>query len=157
MTATNGTKRQRPLRANGRDASAPAPVGGHDAVEAIEDTRDSLRRLVRSTIGFDETANDSLPLAEGIHRSGMGWYPLIALGLLVIVDQFQSFGFTVLGPEIADALGLNKSSLAALLALKTLALTLAALPMAAIVQRRARRGVLSVVTGLGWGVITVAT
>jgi len=155
MAKTNGA---RPMSAQRRRRTADAEArraADEVTVEALEERRDGLRSVVRSAIGFDNES--TVPLAEGIRLSGMGWYPMIALGLLIIVDQFQSFGFTVLGPEIADALGLSKSSLAALLALKTIALTLAALPMAAVVQHRARRGSLAVITGLGWGLMTLCT
>ena len=126
-----------------------------DVVDVIEVQRDELRDVVRTAIGFDE--GPGVSLIEGIRASGMGWYALLALGLLIIVDQFQTFGFTVLGPEIANALGLNKSALAALLAVKTVALTLAALPIAAFVQRKSRRGSVAVLTGLGWGLMTLCT
>jgi ABC-type branched-subunit amino acid transport system ATPase component/MFS family permease len=122
----------------------------------IEAQREGLRTLARSTVGVVGD-QQSPPLRETIRRSGAGWYPLLALGALVIVDEFQGNVLGILGPEIAGALGLSKSSLAGAIALKTLAITLAALPMAAYVQRRARRGSVSVATGVLWSLMTIFT
>ncbi|MBA3652615.1 MAG: MFS transporter [Actinobacteria bacterium] len=147
---------------------------GADDVDTVEQAQARLRQQarialgvagdpdeVRSATGLAERARGAArslgELNGAIRGSGVGWYPLIALGLLAIVDQFQGFAFFVLGPEISAALGISKSQLAALSALKTLAITLATLPMAAFVQRRARRGVVSVVTGMAWSVMTLFT
>ena len=60
------------------------------------------------------------------------------LSVLVLVDEFQAFAFLVLGPEISRvARHQQVGALAGLAVLKTLAITLATLPMAAYVQRRA--------------------
>ena len=53
----------------------------------------------------------------------------------------------VLAPEISRALGIGKGAIAGVIALKTLALALAPLPMAALAHRRARRALLCIVTG----------
>src|SRR5207247_8147264 len=68
--------------------------------------------------------------------SGVGLYPLAALGGLGIVDLFQAYGFGVLTPEISSALGIGKGAIAGILAVKTLAVTFAPLPFAAVVQDR---------------------
>src|SRR5581483_2530443 len=100
---------------------------------------------------------DTRPLAELIRGSGASWYPVLALGLLVVVDQFQGYAFFVLGPEISRALGIGRSGLAGLAALKTLAISVAAFPMAAFVQRTPRRALVSIVTGFAWGAMTMLT
>src|SRR5207302_2879529 len=63
----------------------------------------------------------------------------------------------VLAPEISRSLGVGKGAIAGVLALKTLALALAPLPIAALVQKKPRRAVLSVATGMVWSVASVAT
>jgi ABC-type branched-subunit amino acid transport system ATPase component/MFS family permease len=127
-----------------------------DAVEQLESARDRVHSAARAALGVTG-AEDSPPLREAIARSGMGWYPVVALGLLVLVDEFQGYAIAVLGPEIAAGLGITKSALAGALVLKTLAITVAVLPMAAIVQRRPRRAAVSVVTAFAWAIVTILT
>ncbi|MBV9256264.1 MAG: MFS transporter, partial [Actinobacteria bacterium] len=55
------------------------------------------------------------------------------------------------------ALGLSKSLLAFLVLLKTLAVVLASLPIAAVVQHRPRRAMVAKITGLAWGLATVTS
>lgn len=125
-------------------------------IEDIEATRDELRAKARAAVGV--TGVEEAPLLrEAIARSGVGWYPMVALGLLVVVDEFQSNALLILGPEVSAALGLSRAALAGAILLKTLVLTVAALPLAALVQGRARRAVVSVVTAFGWSVLTIAT
>ncbi|HEX2040794.1 MAG TPA: MFS transporter [Acidimicrobiales bacterium] len=143
----------------------PGPSGnGHlaevraaeEAVAEVESARERLRGVARQALGVTGTEG-APPLRESIRRSGVGWYPLVALGLLVMVDEFQGYALTVLGPEVAAGLGLSKSALAGALALKTLAITLALLPMAAYVQRRPRRAAVSIATAFAWSVLTMGT
>jgi predicted MFS family arabinose efflux permease len=117
------------------------------------DTREAARRA----LGITGERDDAPPLFQAVHASGVGFYPLIALGLLVIVDQFQGFGFFVLGPEISRALGISRSSLGLLVVVKTLLIMVASLPMAALVQRRSRRAAISIVTAFAWAVMTLFT
>ncbi len=97
------------------------------------------------------------PLRKAIPDLGAAWYPLVALGLLSIVDTFHSYAFSVLAPDISNTLGLDKGAFAALLALKTVAVAVAPLPMAALVQRRSRRALLCVATGVAWSCFGIAT
>lgn len=144
--------------------SNPKPSRAHqikldeaqESVTRLEEARQRLRTEARAGMGF--TGSDQPePLRSGIRESGVGWYPLLALGLLVIVDQFQGFGFFILGPEISRSLGIPPAALAAMNALKGLAVAAAALPMAAFVQKLARRGLVSIVTGFGWAAMTLFT
>ncbi|HZQ84561.1 MAG TPA: MFS transporter [Acidimicrobiales bacterium] len=128
-----------------------------DSVEDLELSEDRLRERARRIIGVTGDQEGMSRLREGIAESGVGWYPLIALGALVVVDQFQFFGFSILGPEISRALGISKSLLALLVLLKTLAVVLASLPIAALVQHRPRRALVAKLTGLAWGLATVAS
>src|SRR4051794_6711210 len=82
---------------------------------------------------------------------------MVALGLLSIVDTFRAYAFAVLAPEISRALGIGKGVIAGVIALKTLAIAIAPLPMAALAQRHARRAFLCVATGVIWSVFAIAT
>ncbi len=123
----------------------------HDVAE-IEEKREQLKESARAAAGVTGTS-DAPPLRETIRESGVGWYTLIALGVLVIVDEFQTYGLLVLGPEVAAALGIEKELLGGLQALKTVALALATLPMAAFVQKGKARGAISFLTGVAWGAL----
>lgn len=114
------------------------------------------RQRARTAIGVTGVASQ-VALRQGVAASGVGWYPLVALGLLVVVDEFATYGLLVLGPEVSRGIGVSKSVLAGLAALGTLAVTLAALPMAGFVQRSARRGLLSIVTAYAWSALTLLT
>lgn len=116
---------------------------------------DAQRLAGRAALGVDGAAV-SEPLRAFLKRSP-GPYPLIALGVLAIVDQFQGYALLVLGPEISRGLGIDKSVLGALVALKILAITCAALPVAAWVHNKPRRAFVSVVTAFGWSAMTLVT
>lgn len=122
----------------------------------VEDTRERLREAAREAVGVTGRA-DTPPLRQAIRSAGVGWYPLIALGLLVVVDEFQTYALLVIGPEVAKGLGLEKEVLGGLQALKNVALALATLPMAAFVQKGRARGAISFVTGIAWAVMTMLT
>ncbi|MEX2558208.1 MAG: ATP-binding protein [Actinomycetota bacterium] len=138
----------------------PEPRGGKANTEVLDEIaqrQEKLRRVGRSLLGVEGTDEQAPPLRQGARASGVGWYPLIALGILVVVDEFQGYGFAVLGPEISRALGISKATLGALLALKLLAITLATLPIAAYVQRRPRRALVAITMGFGWALATLFT
>jgi len=90
-------------------------------------------------------------------REAPGPYPLIALGLLAIVDQLQGYALIVLGPDVARGLHMDKTTLGGLVALKIVALTCAALPVAAWVHNRPRRAAVSIATALAWSAMTLVT
>jgi ABC-type branched-subunit amino acid transport system ATPase component/MFS family permease len=131
-----------------------------DAEEAvlaeIEHGRETLAASARAAIGV--TGGDDAPrLRYALRDAGATWYPLAALGLLVLVDEFQGYALSVLGPEITAGLGISKSALAFALVLKTLSVTVAMLPAAALVQRRPRRAALSIAAAFAWSVVTIST
>ena len=128
-----------------------------DVVVEVERAREALRDDARRTLGVTGDATAPPTLRETLARHGLGIYPLVALGLLGIVDQFQTYAFAVLTPEISRALGVGKGAIAGVIALKTLALAVAPLPMAALAQRHARRALLCVLTGVAWSVVAVST
>ncbi|MDP9182066.1 MAG: MFS transporter, partial [Actinomycetota bacterium] len=127
-----------------------------EALEEIDAVRERMRGVAREALGVPGT-DKTTPLREGLRRPGVGYYPLIALSVLVIVDELQSYAFFVLGPEIASSLGLSKGALAGINSLKILAITLAALPTAAYIQQHGRRGMISIVNAFAWSVLTLFT
>jgi hypothetical protein len=72
-----------PTGAEGQDL-APVKV-----VESIEASREELRRRGRNALGVTGE-DDAQPLRRAIRASGVGWYPLLALMTLILIDQFQS-------------------------------------------------------------------
>jgi len=126
-------------------------------VDVVEQTREALRDDARRSLGVTGEHDEPPPLRATLKRYDLSLYPLIALGILGIVDQFQGYAFGVLAPDISRSLGIGKGVIAGVLALKTLAIAIAPLPMAALAQRRARRALLCIITGAAWSVIAAAT
>ncbi|MEY2470554.1 MAG: branched-chain amino acid transport system ATP-binding protein livF [Actinomycetota bacterium] len=127
-----------------------------DTIEKVNEARERVRDAARAALGIGGS-QDAPPLREGLRLSGVGWYPLIALSVLVIVDELQGYAFFVLGPEMSATLGIGKGALAGLSTLKILAITLATLPTAAYIQKRGRRGLLSIVNAFAWSALTLLT
>ena len=125
-------------------------------VDDIVQTREELRAAARASLGVTGDASTA-DVGELRSRYGMAFYPLVALALLAVVDQFQTYAFTVLTPDISRALGLSLGVIAGVIALKTLAILVAPLPMAWLSQARSRRALLCVATGLAWSVMTLFT
>ncbi|MDQ1713099.1 MAG: branched-chain amino acid transport system ATP-binding protein livF [Frankiaceae bacterium] len=110
----------------------------------------------RATVGVgDGSARGSL--RGELRRHAASWYTLTVLGVLAVVDQFQGTAFVILSPEIGRALGVGKTELAGVFAIKTLAVTLCTLPIAALVQKGRRRAALAIVTAFTWSVLTIFT
>ncbi len=126
-------------------------------VDAVEKAREQLRATARSAMGITGERGPSEPLRKSIKSSNLSWYPLLALSVLVIIDQFQGYALFVLGPEISSSLGISRGALGGLAALKVLAISVATLPMAAFVQKKARRAVVSIVTAFAWSTTTIFT
>ncbi|MCA1675118.1 MAG: MFS transporter [Actinobacteria bacterium] len=97
------------------------------------------------------------PFRQTLKETGASWYPLIALGTLALVDRFQGVALQTLGPEIARGLGISKGAIAGLVAVKFLAIFVAALPMAAYVQNRPHRHLVALATAFVWGIATLFT
>ena len=128
-----------------------------ELVDQLEDTRGALRAEARSRLGVtgDDTAIQSF--RQVLRTHGVGIYPLIALGLLSIADTFQFYAFSVLAPEISRTLGIGKGAIAGVIAVNTMANALGPLPIAAVAQRRARRALIIIVTGIMWSVVAITT
>jgi ABC-type branched-subunit amino acid transport system ATPase component/sugar phosphate permease len=133
------------------------PRSGNELVEDIVARREALRENAREMLGV--TGDDSKPpkLRTVLKDSDASSYPLFALGTLAIVDTFQGYAFTVLTPEISRSLGVGLGTIALLLVLKTLALSLAPLPIAALVQRHPRRALVSLIGAAVWAGATLYT
>jgi len=143
-------------------------VGGHEqpasaedglaVIEELERQRDGLRSRARAVLGIEgKQAEAVAPLRETLAAAGVGWYPLAALSVLVVVDQFQATALFLLGPELTRALGISPGALALLIALKSLAAGLTTLPIAAIVQRRPVRAATAIIAAFAWSVVTLLT
>ena len=126
-------------------------------VAEVEQTREELRVEARERLGVTGSAEGMPSLREVLRLPGVRAYPLVALGVLSIVDTFQAYAFTVLTPEISRALGVGKGAIAGVVALKTLAVSLAPLPVAALAQRRARRALLSIISAFLWSAVAIST
>lgn len=129
-----------------------------DGIDVVESDRDRLRAQARSVLGIEGAeASEAPPLLDTLRTTDTSLYPLLALGALIVVDQFQANALFILGPEVARALGISAGTLASLNALKALAAGLATLPMAAFVQNKPRRAVVAIVTAFLWSAVTIAT
>src|SRR5947209_11632056 len=127
-----------------------------EAIRDIEQTRDALRDSARATLGVvgDEQTASFRTL---VRRHGLSYYPMVALGLLLITDSFQVYAFTVLTPDISRTLGISVAVIAASFSLQRIAIAVAPLPVAALSQQKARRAMLCIVTGFVWSLITLFT
>ena len=135
---------------------APERDGTLADVDALVSERDRLHSEARVLLGV---SGDGPPprLRSVLKDNGLTVYPLSALGVLAIVDTFQAYAFTVLTPEISRTLGISVGVIALLVTVKTLALSMSPLPIAALVQRHPRRVLVCVVTAALWGVATLLT
>ncbi|MBI1350269.1 MAG: MFS transporter [Actinomycetales bacterium] len=126
------------------------------ALGRLEQVRTEMHHQAKTLLGVG-AGTMSGGLRSAMRASGSRWYPLLALGGLVVVDRAQSFAVFVLGPEIAGGTGVSQTQLATLVALKTLAIALAALPVAAAVEHHPRRAAVAIACGLVWAVATAGT
>jgi ABC-type branched-subunit amino acid transport system ATPase component/sugar phosphate permease len=143
----------------GRDQAHLQKV--HEAEAVIDDltkTRERLREDARRTLGVMGDGEGKPPkLRQVLRDNRVSAYPLSALGLLTIVDNLQGHAFRVMTPEISQAMGIGPGSLALVLALVALPVVFAPLPIAALVQKRPRRALLTIAAAAGWAVATLYT
>ncbi len=126
-------------------------------VDEVSETREQLRDQARATLGVTGDDTKAPPLRVALREHRLSVYPMAVLGALFIVDTFQTYGFSVLRPEISRALGIGIGTIAALTSLQFLAIAIAPLAMAAFVQRHPRRAIVCVVTAAAWGVACLYT
>ena len=137
---------------------AGADPGAADAAVDVDDLvaeRTRLRSEARELLGVSGDDGPPRKLREVLKGSGAGYYPLAAIGALSIVDTFQGYAFTVLTPEISRSLGIGLGTISLLLVLKTLAIGVAPLPVAALVQRTPRRALVVIAGAALWSVTTL--
>jgi ABC-type branched-subunit amino acid transport system ATPase component/predicted MFS family arabinose efflux permease len=149
--------KSRQLTGRSRPPARGMPIAASELVDRVELTREDLRAEARTRLGVTGTGEDAAPLRDVLSRNNLSAYPLVALGVLSIVDTFQGYAFRVLTPEISATLGISKSAIAALIALSTFASALGPLPIAALSAQKARRALLIVITGVAWSVVTLTT
>jgi len=126
------------------------------SLDEIASAREQLRDRARAALGVTGEPDADVPaLRQTLRANSLTLYPLVALGTLIIVDQFHGYAFTVLAPDIARALGFGKGAVAGVIALKTVAIALSPLPMAAAVQRHPRRAVLAIAVAFLWAIGTI--
>jgi ABC-type branched-subunit amino acid transport system ATPase component/predicted MFS family arabinose efflux permease len=126
-------------------------------IELVEATREMLRGEARNRLGVTGTDEQSPPLRDVLRKHNLSIYPLGALGVLSIVDTFQSYAFRILAPEISATLGISKGAIAGVIALKGFAEALGPLPAAALTAQRARRALIIVLTGIAWSIVAITT
>lgn len=124
--------------------------------ETFDGAQRELRDKARSSLGIE--GDDRIePFRDLVREHHLSYYPLVALGLLFVADQFQSYAFTVLTPEISRTLGISIAAIGAARSLQALAMAVAPLPIAALSQHRQRRAMLCIITGLAWSLLTFYT
>ena len=126
-------------------------------VDEIVRTREELHAEMRGLLGVAQDGSEAPPFRQVLRDNRVGMYPLAALGILSIVDSFQSFAFSVLAPDISHALGVGKGAIAAAIAVSTFATVLGPLPFAAAAQRPGRRVPLIIATGIAWSLVAITT
>jgi len=125
-------------------------------VEEIQSTRLALRERARRQLGVVGESGTS-PLRAVLRDHSVAIYPVVAIGLLGITDQFQGYALSVLAPDISSSLGIGIGGVAAVTALAGLAQGVAPLPMARLSQQGRRRAALCIITGIGWALMTLYT
>jgi ABC-type branched-subunit amino acid transport system ATPase component/sugar phosphate permease len=132
------------------------PPRSDGLLDEVVATREELRERARVTLGVTgDGRTEKLRRLLKEHR--MGVYPLVALGILTVTDEFQGYAFTVFTPDIARSMGIGFGAMAGVAAIKGLAIAVAPLPMAWLSQHRARRAMLCLVTAMGWALLTTYT
>jgi ABC-type branched-subunit amino acid transport system ATPase component/sugar phosphate permease len=125
-------------------------------LDADEATKAARRTAARATLGVSG-GGENVPIRPVLREHRLTVYPMVALGLLGIVDLFQAQAFTILTPELSRALGMSLGAIAGARTLAFLATILAPLPMAKLSQSRGRRALLCITTGIAWSIITLFT
>ena len=131
---------------------------GEALVDEMVANRERLREDARRTLGVTGDDGSEPPkLLQAARESGVGLYPLSALGVLSIVDTLGAHAFTVLTPEIARTLGIPIAGIALIITIKTLAISLSPLPAARLVQNTPRRALVILIVSVGWAAATLFT
>lgn len=126
-------------------------------VEEVALTKQQLRDEARARLGVTGESASTERFRAVCRRHGVSYYPLAALALLAVVDNFQAYAFNVMAPDISRTLGVGVGAIAAAVALKSLAVAVSPMGIARLAQTGHRRALLCVGTGLAWSVITLFT
>jgi MFS family permease len=127
-----------------------------ELVEELEHAADHVRDRARAELGITGDA-DAPPLRKVLREEGVSLYPMVALSVLALINVFQGYAFDVVTPDISRSLGLSIGAIVAARSLTSLAIALSPLPMAWLTQRKARRAMLCIVTGVAWSLLTLYT
>lgn len=122
------------------------------AVADLERTRAELHTEARARLGVTG-ADTAPPLLRTLRANKIGLYPIAALGVLAIADKFQGYAFSVLAPDISEALGLSLGAVAGMRTVQALSNTISPLGFAALTQTRARRALLCIATAVAWSMV----
>ncbi len=131
-------------------------VSSDDLVDDIEQAAVSIRNAARAEIGITGSSRTE-PLRQVLREEHASVYPMIALSALAMVNYFQGYALSVLSPDIARGLGVGIGAIIAARSLSYFAIALSPLPMAWLAQHKAWRGMLSIVTAVGWSALTIYT
>lgn len=94
------------------------------------------------------------PLREVVE--GVGWYPLLVITALNVVDELDRAVFAVFGPNIQDYFGLSDAGLGALVGLSVFAIVVFAVPVGYLGTKRDRPRILKV-SAVVWSAFSFAT
>ena len=139
------------------DAELARVRAAEAAVQEVEAGREELRTQAREALGVTGSSDDVPPLRQTLRKYGLSTYPVAALGLLAMVDTFHTYAFSVVVPEVSAAIGVSKSAIAGAIAVKTLALAIAPLPIAAMVEGRPRRALIAIIAAFAWSLVAIST
>jgi ABC-type branched-subunit amino acid transport system ATPase component/sugar phosphate permease len=126
-------------------------------VEEVVLTREELRDRARAKLGVTGETESAESFRSVCRRHGLSYYPLIALAILSVVDNFQAYAFNVLAPDISRTLGVGVGAIGAAVALNRLAVAVSPMGIAKLAQSGRHRAALCIGTGLLWSVITLFT
>lgn len=131
------------------------PGSSATGIAGLERTRDELRDQARERLGVIGVP-EAPPLRRTMREHGVGMYPLLALGVLAVMDNWQLTAFSILAPDIANALGLSLGAVLGVRTLRVLVGLLAPFLIARLTQTRARRALICIVGAAGWSMLTFA-
>jgi ABC-type branched-subunit amino acid transport system ATPase component/predicted MFS family arabinose efflux permease len=115
-----------------------------------------MTELQRHLGVLGEDAPPEPTLREIVRSSRFGWYPLVTLSLLGLIDAIDLQAFGVLGPEIKRAFSLSNVEVGIMSSLQGLAVVFGALPLAALALRHSRATLVKVAAA-AWAVLQAAT
>src|SRR5918999_620273 len=114
-----------------------------------------FRENARRHLGIlGDEASAEPPLSAVVKSSEFGWYPLVALSLLGLIDAIDLYAFSVLGPEIKRAFSLTNAEVGLIGALGGLAVVFGALPLAALATKRSRATIVKI-SAATWGLFQI--